>query len=360
MDAHKYKKMEMIAYEGFIRRASQLNLPFMLKGSYVTRQYFTNPEDRTPADLDWVYMDKLSDELIARQTFNEWATLVTELDLLDGVKFRSFKENEFWRMIDYAMADDFPTVNTDIRCFVNEEKIDFSLDVSFNLNIEQPPVPLMYKPIVGEPFFITNTVPLSLQVSWKIHQTLVRPRFKDLFDLMYLVKHPTFNKLCLKHAMQALINECKADNVDLIKLEYFLNYDIEKLFPHNSLFETWAYWRHKKEEKGYNNNILLYDTAEEITDVSKLPDEVSSFFEQFKTCMQNAGFDTQLLKNVPKDKLVTRITYGTSEPTKIQTSFDKEIKVEEPKIEEPNAKETKNEINSNSNGVINFIKKLFK
>ncbi len=355
MDRNKYKKLEMIAYEGFICRAAQLNLPFMLKGSYVTRQYFTNPEDRIPADLDWVYMNRLGDEAIARQTFNEWATLVTELELLDGVKFRSFKENEFWRMIDYAMADDFPTVNTDIRCFINEEKIDFGLDVSFNLDIEQPPVPLMYKPIVGEPFLIPYTVPLSLQISWKIHQTLVRPRFKDLFDLMYLVKHSTFDKVCLNNAMQALINECRADNVDLIKLEYFLNYDIEKLFPHNSLIETWAYWRHKKEEEKYNNNILLYETAEEITDVSKLPNELADFFEQFKTSMQNAGFNEQLLKDIPKTNSVTRITYETSEPIKTQTLFDKEIKVETPKIEKPN-----NEPNEPSNGFINFIKNIFK
>jgi hypothetical protein len=46
---------------------------------------------------------------------------VTELDLDDGVMFRSFRENAFWRYIDYAMADDFPTVNTDIAyCFKNE------------------------------------------------------------------------------------------------------------------------------------------------------------------------------------------------------------------------------------------------
>lgn len=51
-----HSTIELLAYEAFIRRASELGLPFMLKGSYVTRQYFTDPALRTPHDLDWVYM----------------------------------------------------------------------------------------------------------------------------------------------------------------------------------------------------------------------------------------------------------------------------------------------------------------
>jgi hypothetical protein len=107
MEIVENKRIEMVAYEAFIRRASKINLPFMLKGSYVSRQYFCNPEIRIPADLDWVYLNKITDEKTAREIFNNWVTEITELDLNDGVKFRSFKENEFWRRIDYAMADDF-------------------------------------------------------------------------------------------------------------------------------------------------------------------------------------------------------------------------------------------------------------
>src|SRR4051812_43337845 len=102
------KIMQMIAYEAFIRRASELNLPFMLKGSYVTRQYFPNPNDRIPNDLDWVYLQSLQDVEDARRKFDNWVIQVTETSQKDGVRFQSFKENAFWRMIDYAMADDFP------------------------------------------------------------------------------------------------------------------------------------------------------------------------------------------------------------------------------------------------------------
>ncbi|MGL4597711.1 MAG: nucleotidyl transferase AbiEii/AbiGii toxin family protein [Bacteroidia bacterium] len=298
MERKEYKRLEMKAYEAFIRRASQINLPFMLKGSYVTRQYFSNPNDRIPADLDWVYLGTIKDESTARKNFNEWVTLITESEVDDGVTYRSFKENEFWRRIDYAMSDDFPTVNTDLECWVDGEKLVFGLDVSFNLDIDQQPVEILYQPIEGKPFLISNTVPISLQVSWKIHQTLVRPRFKDLFDLIYLVQHATFDEKQLEHAMQALINECHADKVDLIKLKYFLNYEMDKLFPKNSIEETWDLWRHNIDKNNYSGGIL-FDKAEYYTDVTKLPIALAIFLTQFKNSMQHAGFRIELFKNLP-------------------------------------------------------------
>ena len=38
--------------EAFMKRASELDMPFMVKGSIITRQYFPNPEMRKVADLD--------------------------------------------------------------------------------------------------------------------------------------------------------------------------------------------------------------------------------------------------------------------------------------------------------------------
>lgn len=298
MDNLEYKKLEMIAYEAFIRRASKINSPFMLKGSYVTRQYFFNPIDRIPADLDWVYLNLINDEKTAREIFNNWVTQITELDLNDGVTFRSFKENEFWRRIDYAMADDFPTVNTDLICWIDGTALDFSLDVSFNLDIEQPPIPLTYKPIKGEPFIIPKTVPLSLQVAWKIHQTLVRPRFKDLFDLMFLVQHSTFDENTLKLAKQALINECIADNVDLNKLKYFLNYEIDKLFPNNSINENWDYWRQNINKQNYGGSILYYEWADNVTDVKNLPINLAVFLNQFMGILKSKGVHIGLISDL--------------------------------------------------------------
>ncbi|MCC6369982.1 MAG: hypothetical protein IT236_03135 [Bacteroidia bacterium] len=297
MNEASKKTNELIAQEAFIRRASSINAEFMLKGSFITRQYFPSPKDRIPADLDWVYLNRLSELDDARQTFDRWAIEVTELELNDGVKFRSFKENNFWRMIDYAMADDFPTINTDIRCWIGEEMVDFTMDVSFNLDIDYLPESLYYQPLQGEPFTVPRTAPLSLQVSWKIHQTLVRPRFKDIFDLTFLVQHPQFNESVLKDALQALVNECSADNVDLSTFRFFLTGDFEKLFPNNSLKTTWNYWRHDIHEKG--NYSIFYDSAEEITDVLVLPESLADFITNFKTTLEYAGLTEDLMNSLP-------------------------------------------------------------
>lgn len=119
------KIVAMLAYEAFLRRASRVNLPFMLKGSYVTRQYFMNPEERIPNDLDWVYLHPIAHIEEARSIFDDWVIKVTEMYERDGVQFQSFKENAFWRMLDYAMADDFPTINTDLKCWVDREEFDW-------------------------------------------------------------------------------------------------------------------------------------------------------------------------------------------------------------------------------------------
>ncbi len=299
MKMTEQQHLEMTVYEAFIRRAAAIDMPFMLKGSYVGRQYFKDKNDRMPADLDWVYLQPLHDVEEARKLFNEWATLVTEHPINDGVTFVSFKENEFWRMIDYAMADDFPTVNTDLKCLVNGEEFDFSLDISFNLDMEQPPVPMLYQPMTGDEFTINYTVPLSLQVSWKIHQSLVRPRFKDLFDLIHLVSDPGFDEPTLTNAMQALVNECRRDNVSMGKFRHFLEGNFDKLFPRNTLPETWDYWRYHIEKPQYHNRIVFSDWAERITDPAKLPETLAEFIAQFKSSLQQAGLDLSILDRLP-------------------------------------------------------------
>jgi hypothetical protein len=292
------KNIEMIAYEGFIRRACRLNMPFMLKGSYITRQYFDNPEDRIPNDLDWVYIDKIGATEIAERTFTEWTTRITEMDLDDGVKFRSFKDNEFWRMIDYAMSEDFPTVNTDLICWVDGEKCDLWIDISFNLEIPYSPVSLNYKPLRGKSFEIKNTVPLALQVSWKLHQTLVRPRFKDLFDLIHLLKHPDFTNEVLQDSLKALVDECKSDNVDVHDLNLALTDNLEKLFSPVRINAQWALWRRGE---NYGGNIY-YEYGEHITDISKLPKDYKTFEKQFAEALRNAGITIDLIEKLPETK----------------------------------------------------------
>jgi hypothetical protein len=98
------ENLKLIAYEAFIRRASELNLPFMLKGSYVTRQYFPDSHLRKPNDLDWLYMLPLGSAEEAERVFTEWAVGATELVADDSVRFRSFRENAFYRAASLASS----------------------------------------------------------------------------------------------------------------------------------------------------------------------------------------------------------------------------------------------------------------
>ena len=115
---------------------------------------------------------------------------------------------------------------------------------------------------------------------------------------MYLVQHTTFDKNTLQLSKQALINECIADNVDLHKLNYFFDYEIDKLFPNNSINETWDYWRHNKNKQNYRGNILYYDKAENLTDIENLPINLSVFLNQFMEILKNRGLNIELINDI--------------------------------------------------------------
>jgi hypothetical protein len=296
--------LEILGYEAFLRRASELDLPFMLKGSYVTRQYFTDPSERIPQDLDWVYMQPIRSGEEARQLFGAWATLVTERQLADGVVFRSFQEDAFWRMIDYAMEDDFPTVNTDLRFEVAGHGASImQVDISFNLPLDVPSEPLIYRPLQGEPFLLSHTTPLALQVAWKLHQTLVRPRFKDLFDLLHLLRHPDFTPAVRQQALDALRKECHADRTNPGRLLMLLAGNLEPLFADKPVATVWQAWRHYDESP----QLWNYERATTITDTSKLPSTLAGFQEQLRAAFQLAGFDAGSEQLLPfRDSPATR------------------------------------------------------
>lgn len=295
-----YKKLEQLGYEAFLRRSAEVNAPFMLKGSYITRQYFPKDIVRHPSDLDWVYMNYIQDPATAGKIFSEWATAVTEYPMYDGVRFESFRENDFWRMIDYAMDDDFPTVNTDLVCYIGDEEIDLHIDISFNLDIDRKPIPLYYTPLEGDSFTIPFTVPLSTQVAWKIHQSMVRPRMKDIFDITYLVRHPDFDKAALDHCLQTLVNECAADNADINCLEFFLKADLNALF-NNNFSIVWQYWRFNEFVEPINWSALYGNGhGADMTDINQISVKKEDFVNQFKAALQIAGFSTDTLLQLPQ------------------------------------------------------------
>ena len=91
------KLNEMLVYEAVLRRAAEVNLPFILKGSYLTRQYFPDPLDRIPADLDWVYLEHIDNPRDAELKFDEWMIAVTEYKMFDGITFKRAQINNLGR-----------------------------------------------------------------------------------------------------------------------------------------------------------------------------------------------------------------------------------------------------------------------
>ncbi|HEY0062657.1 MAG TPA: hypothetical protein VGC21_11080 [Telluria sp.] len=207
--------MRIAVEEGFLRRAAIVNGPFILKGSYVTRQQFTDGWRRIPGDLDWVGLGEL--DAVA---LTQWVTAVTETELDDGIRFRSFYENAFWREIEYAMDDDFPTVNTDLQAWVGEVAHEiYGMDLSFGLTLQPPPCALAYRPQFGDSFVLPLSCPIELQIAWKLHQCLVRPRFKDMLDLILLLRENAVDPVLILRAPE---DECRHDGTPMVRLNWLL------------------------------------------------------------------------------------------------------------------------------------------
>jgi len=286
--------------EAYLRRASELDMPFMVKGSIITRQYFPYPEMRYVGDLDFVFLDFIDDDRSAGRIFSDWVTQVTEISFFDRVEFRSFRKNKFWRRIDYAMNDDFPTVNTDLLCWVNGVMNDrFKLDISYNLCIDFPPVEILYKPRLGEPFLLKNTCPLSLQVSWKLHQLITRPRLKDVFDLIFLIDHENFDHDTLVQALYALRKECKKDNVDVKKLKWYIDGRMEEYHKLEEQDKTnTERWKYLDEEifEFDDIDIIGINQYDLFTDKKYFKyDELSDIFHDFSIVLKRNGLRVEVV-----------------------------------------------------------------
>lgn len=295
---HSEEQLLLLTHEAFLRRAAKIQSPFMLKGSFVTREYFKNPSDRIPGDLDWLYLAYIDDEQVAHKIFTEWTQAVTDLHLEDGVRFNSFSENVFWRRIEYAMIDDFPTVNTDLVAWIGDQRVDFGLDISFNLPISAPPVPLQIHPAEGESFIYPCTPHIGLQVAWKIHQTLVRPRFKDLLDLIHLVKHPSFDQNALEIAFQTLLSECEAGEMPIKQLDHFLHYRLDQLNHSFKVQVEWDYWRNNVPDGEWTPYTHFLRSFRESPTL-ECPIGLKAFLAKFQTEMEAKGWTPALLEGLP-------------------------------------------------------------
>jgi len=226
--------LNLLAFEGYLRRATESKEKFLLKGSLLTRQYLNDINVRDALDLDFIYGEFIDNDVDARTIFTNWVTQVTEAYSNDNIEYKSFKENEFWRRIDYAMNDDFPTTNTDLSCRIDDIEIPvIGLDISWNLPLEQTPVPLDYKPQVGENFTIPFTIPLPTQIAWKLHQSIVRPRAKDLIDIILLLQSNQLDENNLEIISEVYINECIKDEISPLRLIYYANGEVFEFLSKN-------------------------------------------------------------------------------------------------------------------------------
>lgn len=290
-----------VLIEAFIRRACIVDGPFALKGSAVTRQFLNslelNARQRLMQDIDWLCLAPFSVEH-SRSALNEWADAVTRIYLDDGVQFRSFAETQLWRMIDYAMDRDFPTVNTDLVATIAGQQFQVNIDVSFNVMIVPAPVPLAYVPLFGESFVVPRTPPLAQQIAWKLHQSIVRPRFKDLLDLTMLLRH---NVVDADAVRDALLCECGQDGANPVQLKRLLDVSTPNTvglkghpayrFP---VTQLWNYWRHEQVADGANAqdmSLRLNESlaSECVANADALPSELGEFCRNLADALRSSG-----------------------------------------------------------------------
>lgn len=279
--------------EGFLRRAALVGGPFVLKGSYVTRQFIDEGWRRIPGDLDWVGTGELNEAEL-----NQWITAVTETELDDGIRFRSFKENAFWRSIDYAMDDDFPTVNTDILAWVGETECRIScMDVSFGLKLMPAPRRLEYRAQFGDPFTVPMVCALELQVAWKLHQCLVRPRFKDIFDLILLLRE---NMIDSAAVWQALQDECRHDGTPLERFNWLLDGSVRQHPGWSArVVNDFPGWRHEPDYFSWEPPLAWIYAGD-----AAIPKTLNEFLAALALELKRAGFK-QVVPAVPQNADIT-------------------------------------------------------
>lgn len=294
-----YNNNLLLAVEGFLRNMSSVEAPFMVKGSILTRQFFPPSVVRLVQDMDLVYLENIEDEGMAEDIFSTWLIQVTTNNQDTKVWFRSFEENRFWRSIDYAMNDDFPTTNTDLYCKLEDGTVidPFDLDISFNLDIDFPPEEMLYKPLFGPPFILKKVCPYALQVSWKLHQLLVRPRLKDIFDLIYLLQQEHFKEGELEKIVFALKKECKRDGISAGQLLPYINGKLAREKEELKVRKpTYVETLLKGNKEPFNPNILIETDYKYFTTSASFPfTKHSELLRALQERLVAVGFKEQLL-----------------------------------------------------------------
>lgn len=283
---------EIQAYEGLIRRAAVVNAPFMLKGSFVTRQFFPSIHNRTPRDLDWVYLEEVNSNEDAKNIFIAWISALCAVDLKDGNQY-TLHANSFWNLVDYAMEEDFPTASINIEHwdFKSQTQRNIDVEISYSLKMHMAPLPFTMRLTTGETLDFPLTPPLELQIAWKIHHCITEPRFKDFIDLSYLVSTPSFSPSMLKKTIDVVLKECRFNDVSPIKIEQFFLHDFEALFYNAEMF--FDYWMQWRLSDSMDPDAL--SDSETIFPDCIIPKNIFDLFDEVSAQLNKAGFNMESL-----------------------------------------------------------------
>ncbi|ONI44289.1 hypothetical protein AN641_07560 [Candidatus Epulonipiscioides gigas] len=226
------------------------NLPFVAKGSWLSYKYHPNPYERLSCggDIDLIYtktislpkyhsdvatndyyfallsniedtlepeitaiLYKLEEIVIKKLDLWEQPDFITHLEIL-GYK-ESLKQGIIDSyIINYGASDDFTTISLIINYnpYFDNETYYIYIDIAVDMPINFVPQTIIYHTLNNEQVELKNTAPLLYQGAWKIHQLIVRPRLKDLDDLIRFLPYIDLkNEQNFQNFFNEIINECK-------------------------------------------------------------------------------------------------------------------------------------------------------
>lgn len=226
------------------------NLPFVAKGSFLTKQYHENPIKRlgNGGDIDLICckdiklnkpeiidydschdylreIEKLLQPEITAILYKAEELLQKKLHLLEPSNFikilnepdgysRIFKDELNFYLVNYALDGDFTTVGLCIDDFGYEIEIDIAVDMPISFEPER----ILYKKLDGSEEYFEKTTPLLYQMAWKMHQMICRPRIKDMDDIMRFIPSVDLNnEENFKLFFDEIINECKLSSEENYK-----------------------------------------------------------------------------------------------------------------------------------------------
>ena len=199
---------------------------------------------------------------------------VTSLELDDGVTFLPFREGSYWQSMEYGpMYDDVDELyTTRTHVFLNfgdsDIKEHISIDIDLHFEWQPKPVSLLYQPLSGEPFTLAYTAPLSLQIAWKLHQSLEWLRIKDVHDLILLLQHPIYDLPAIEETVAHLVDECYISSGDHQKnethIKLLLENDFENIRHTQNPPDYSKLWKEWVDYAKVNNIKLMAASFEEM------------------------------------------------------------------------------------------------